>query len=249
MPAKRSSGWESRIRSTVQRSPSSTITVSSPARARARAAKAPPAPEPITTASQLELLRPLRGRRDRHLRVGPRGLVTRADRRDLGREGIGAVGEQDDRLDRVDQRRAAEAADLLQQRFALLLGGAAEGAPGAGDRESLQAQQRRAETYLRGARHARDHPPGDARDPLGIGPSRLGRQQRRRHVSQRGHDADTRSSWRCRAPCRSQSGLGGRATCSATSAQRRDPDLSPAAAVGDPVEQRRKRAPRRASRA
>ena len=41
------------MRSTVQRSPSSTITVSSPARASARAAKAPPAPEPITIASQL----------------------------------------------------------------------------------------------------------------------------------------------------------------------------------------------------
>ena len=43
------------MRSTVQRSPSSTITVSNPARARARAAKAPPAPEPITIASQLEV--------------------------------------------------------------------------------------------------------------------------------------------------------------------------------------------------
>ncbi len=41
------------MRSTSQRSPSSTITVSRPARASSRAAKAPPAPEPITTASQL----------------------------------------------------------------------------------------------------------------------------------------------------------------------------------------------------
>ena len=84
-------------RSAVQRSPSSTITVSSPARASFRAAKAPPAPEPITMASQLAGRRPLGGgdeveqagragrarggsrpRRSRPRRHRPRGRASRS---------------------------------------------------------------------------------------------------------------------------------------------------------------------------
>ena len=64
---------------TVQRSPSSTITVSSPARASARAAKAPPAPEPTTIASQLDAVRPLR-RRLRPPSAGPGARARGASR-------------------------------------------------------------------------------------------------------------------------------------------------------------------------
>ncbi len=130
---------------------------------------------------------PLRCRHDRHLRVRSRGLVARSDRRDLARERIGTVSEHDHRLDRVERRGAAEPRDLGEQRFALLGRCAAEQTSAASERERLEADERRCEASLRGRGHARDHPPGDARDPLRVRPPSLGRQDRCRHVSQRGH--------------------------------------------------------------
>jgi hypothetical protein len=74
--------------------------------------------------------------------------VARSHGGDLLRVGIGAVGKQDDRLEGVERRPAAEAGDALQDRLALLGGGDSEGSTRARQSDALDADQRRPQPYL-----------------------------------------------------------------------------------------------------
>ena len=134
-------------------------------------------------------------RRDRHLRIGPGRLVAGADRRDLRRERVGAVGEQDDRLDRVDQRRAAKAGDLYSSASRCSGRQPPRVRPERASESPSSPTERRPEPGLGGAPACARSSAGRRSRPARARALRPGRQQGRRRVSQRGHDADTRSSW------------------------------------------------------
>ena len=134
--------------------------------------------------------------------------------------------------------RAAEAGDLLEQRFALLAGRRLRGCGRCGRGEPLQADQRGAQPDLRGA-------PACARSSAW----RRSRPARARALLPRAAAAppprlpartcrDTRSSWPYRAPRRSQSAQGRRRR-GRRPRRRARPRPRPPPRPRDPVEQRR----------